>query len=116
MVLTITTSGELEAKPSFTVNCTAYRPRTSGTNAGATEDELLNTATRPAGRDTQLQANRSRSPSASDDAEPSRVTVAPTAAAWPRPALASGREFLELMNTVAGTLSTNPSFTTRPIT
>jgi len=65
----------------------------------------------PAGRPINAQRNESASPSASDEAPPSSVTVSFTTTRWSGPALATGLLFCVLIVTVSAALSTVPSFT-----
>ncbi len=51
-------------------------------------------------------------PSTSEEAVPSRVTVAATKTLWSGPALAMGAEFSVVIVTVSGAESTEPSLTT----
>ena len=51
-------------------------------------------------------------PSASLEAAPLRLTLAPTTALWSAPALATGAELLVLMLTLSGALLSVPSLTT----
>ena len=48
----ISASGALSMRPSFTVNCTTYRPGTSGTSEESTPVSPPRLATLPAGRDS----------------------------------------------------------------
>ena len=67
----------------------------------------------PAGAVRIVHEKVSELPSASDEAEPSRVTRLPVNLVWSGPAFATGAEFNVETVTESGALLTVPSFTTR---
>jgi hypothetical protein len=82
MVLTpavmATVAGALSANLSFTINCTTYVPAISAVKDGVVVVAPDRTAVLPLGRVVRDQENVRVSPSASEDALPSRFAVAPT--------------------------------------
>ncbi len=110
VLITTVSAAELTV-PSLTINCAMYWPDRSATKVGMTALGLESAALLPAGLVVRDQAYVSGLPSTSEEAEPLRVTVLPTATVWSGPALATGGLLSVVIVIVSAAELTKPSFT-----
>lgn len=105
-VVTVTVSGGLPIRPSFTTRLSTKSPAASATKVGVGSVALASSAALPVGRDTIDQWKVKGFPSLSLDAVPFNCTVEPYLTLWSAPALATGATltFSVVTMTVSGAL------------